>query len=273
MSKHDTQNVLPHANEVSEPEFLYKYRALNSQNQKWIERLFTHNELYFPSPAQFNDPFDCRVQASCVASDAEYRKYLMGLYKRQQPIWNRARRQAEVARVLKERRHKDPVVHQGIINGIQDNVNKAGVYCLSERPDHILMWSHYSEGHKGFCLQFRVTTEKSFFVRALKVKYQRPYPQLHLLRNSADDFVESILLTKAHFWEYEREWRIIENRRGSGVYTFPEELLTGVIFGCLMPEQLKQKIRNWIQQRRIIPNFYQAKRKDTEFGLDLEPID
>ncbi len=35
------------------PDKLYKYRKINPHTY----RIFTHNELYFPSPKKFNDPF------------------------------------------------------------------------------------------------------------------------------------------------------------------------------------------------------------------------
>ncbi len=53
------------------PGFLYKYCKLNESNREWIQQIFTKNEIYFASPEQFNDPFDCRVQASFDATDDE----------------------------------------------------------------------------------------------------------------------------------------------------------------------------------------------------------
>ena len=34
------------------------------------------------------------------------------------------------------------------------NLYERGVCCFSEKKDDILMWSHYADGHKGFCLEF-----------------------------------------------------------------------------------------------------------------------
>ena len=31
-----------------------------------------------------------------------------------------------------------------------------GVYCLCEKPDNLLMWSHYASAHQGICLQFDI---------------------------------------------------------------------------------------------------------------------
>ncbi len=42
------------------PEHLYKFRVFGDPNHK---RILTHNELFFPSPRQFNDPFDGTIPA------------------------------------------------------------------------------------------------------------------------------------------------------------------------------------------------------------------
>ena len=38
--------------------YLYKYRAMENKD---VERILTQNEIYCPSPSEFNDPFDCRA--------------------------------------------------------------------------------------------------------------------------------------------------------------------------------------------------------------------
>ena len=40
--------------------YLYKYYPLND----YTKRIFTHNEVYFPSPLKFNDPFDFNIPIS-----------------------------------------------------------------------------------------------------------------------------------------------------------------------------------------------------------------
>ncbi|KNE87154.1 hypothetical protein PSTG_19467, partial [Puccinia striiformis f. sp. tritici PST-78] len=45
---------------------------------------------------------------------------------------------------------------------IFDALNKSiGIFCLSEKPDSELMWSHYADSHQGFVIEFE--TECSFF--------------------------------------------------------------------------------------------------------------
>ncbi len=254
--------------DINEPDikFLYKYRALNKNNTHHVERIFTHNELYFSSPKQFNDPFDSKVHLSYYGTKQEWRRYLRELYKRRRPNWNREQRLAEVEQIMKEKRYKR--IPRDMANSY---LVEMGVFCMSEKNDNVLMWAHYCEGHTGFCVEFRATSTTPFFRRAQKVKYAENYPDVNIFRSSRDEQTETVLLTKATFWEYEQEWRIIDHQTGPGVYTFPGELLIGVILGCQMPEENRNKVRTWIRNRNPHPVLYQAEIKEREFGLDIVP--
>ena len=37
---------------------------------------------------------------------------------------------------------------------IQAEIDAARIACFSSRPDNLLMWSHYADGLRGFCLEF-----------------------------------------------------------------------------------------------------------------------
>lgn len=49
--------------------YFYKYRTIDDRYIDRARRIFTHNELYFSSKDQFNDPFDCKFGYSFAASD------------------------------------------------------------------------------------------------------------------------------------------------------------------------------------------------------------
>ena len=85
--------------------------------------------------------------------------------------------------------------------------------------------------------------------------------------------MEATLLVKAKLWCYEKEWRIIEHEHGEGTYSFPPELLTGVIIGCQMPDENKNKIINWAKIRNPRPILYKEEVKEREFGLDIEELE
>jgi hypothetical protein len=251
------------------PEFLYKYCNLDAKSREWIQRIFTSNELYFSSPQQFNDPFDCRVQASFDATDDDWEDYLDGMLKERYPEWDYNERSTLVRQLISGGWREDPGTKQKFVNDLQSSVNKIGVFCLSEARDNILMWSHYADGHRGFCLQFQIKPALYPLGELLfKVEYTSSYPQINIVRNREDQ-TRKVLLTKSDFWKYEKEWRIFNPDNGPGIHVFPEEMLTGIIFGCEMPHESRQLIREWAKGRKIPLKFYQTTKKEKEFGLEI----
>jgi len=79
------------ANEQLEEKKLYKFRFIQKgttdttrpdpNKLHYIERIFSHNELYFPSPIELNDPLECRPNYTVGdLSDREYKdKYIAHL--------------------------------------------------------------------------------------------------------------------------------------------------------------------------------------------------
>lgn len=267
MTAKGEQTNLSQTEKYPVPEFLYKYSKLNEDNREWIQRIFTHNEIYFASPERFNDPFDCRVQASFDASDDDWEEHLDGVFKVTHPNWDYNERQALVRRAIEGGWLKEAGAQQKIVNDVQNAVNKLGVFCLSETQDDILMWSHYGDGHKGFCLQFCINLEQFPFVKLYRVEYTVSYPQINVVKYRETQ-TRSVLLTKSDFWKYEKEWRIIDDK-GPGIRVFPAEMLTGVTFGCEMPHESRQLIRKWAKGRKVPLKFCQATKKEKEFGLDI----
>jgi hypothetical protein len=100
-----------------------------------------------------------------------------------------------------------------------------------------------------------------------KVEYPSLYPQINIVRNREDQ-TRKVLLTKSYFWKYEKEWRIIDDK-GPGIRVFPAEMLTGVLFGCEMPHEDRQLIREWAKGRKVPLKFYQTTKKEKEFGLEI----
>ncbi|ALN64598.1 hypothetical protein GLA29479_3747 [Lysobacter antibioticus] len=88
---------------------------------------------------------------------------------------------------------------------------------FSERVDSTLMWSHYADSHKGFCIEYDVRSLPESDLRARSL-----YPVLYsddifdatefFQRDAAErNICHSILagLLKAKDWSYEREWRLM----------------------------------------------------------------
>lgn len=253
---------------------LYKYRDISNANYRYVERIFTHNELYFSKPLDFNDPFDCQPRFSLEASTKEKRDYLKDRFPKIFPGLSRQQRRIQIKSLVKTNRLADP----GLLKSLEGEHRKrileeTGVFCLSEIPDHILMWSHYSSSHTGICIEFEASSKTKFFSLAQRVHYQKDYPVLNVIKDSPDEILEKALLTKAKFWEYEKEWRISWQDNPPGVYRFPNGLLKGVIFGSRINEQDKEMVKSWISKMDYNPSLYQAKLKKYEYGLDIDQIE
>jgi hypothetical protein len=249
------------------PNYLYKYRVLN----EYSERILFHNEIYIPSPIEFNDPFDCQLHYQINTDEDFLRNELKIFYREECPDVSHEQLNEVVEKHLSLGTHKDPVQWKQVVhNSMLRWLNRTGVYCLSERNDSILMWSHYSNGHKGFCLEFN---PKTYLRAAQKVIYQIEYPRLMYTGDDENDkaLINTVLLTKSDSWDYEKEWRVIETR-GPGLYKITDSDLDGVIFGCDISNEDRSRIISLIQKRNDQLKLYEARVKQSEFGLDIIQI-
>ena len=252
-------------------DILYKYRDLREDNIKYVERIFTHQELYFSKPLDFNDPFDCQPKFSLDATKKEIEHYLVDRYPKVFPELNRKQRRAQIKEWQKTNRLSDPDLVMNLEFAHRKKIlEESGVFCLSEIPDHILMWSHYSFAHTGICIGFEATAHTEFFGLAQEVHYQIEYPVLNIIVDSPDDILKKALLTKADFWKYEKEWRISWKDSPPGVYVYPEGLLKSVILGARISQSNRELVLSWINKMSYKPSIYQAKLKRYEYGLDME---
>lgn len=248
------------------PETLYKYFSFNN----FTERIFSHSEVYFPSPKQFNDPFDCKVRVDFRSSPKEQREFLDEMLAKLHPSLTKKQRQPLVKKVLREKTFFNNREIEKFTRNMQDTVDAAGVFCMTELPDNILMWAHYADSHRGFCAEFAVADNR-FFGRTIDVNYSSTYIKPHFLHSTPREQVEEILLTKALPWSYEREWRIIDQLKGCGAYKFPAPALRTVILGCRMSSDNEARIRTLLSSFPSAPVLKRAKPSDSEFSLDLVP--
>jgi hypothetical protein len=120
-----------------------------------------------------------------------------------------------------------------------------GCFCFSIDPVSILMWSHYAQGHKGFCIKYR--RQDSYLLSSPYCKpvlYRRSMPKLALDDPSRlQALVDLVFWTKSEEWEYEREWRLRYPR--ADAYTRVGLVKPyGVIFGLKTEPEDRRFIRN-----------------------------
>ncbi len=244
--------------------YLYRYRDLVGERAEWVRQIISESKLFFASPSSFNDPFDCKARFRGDLGPAEFRSRADDLM-RSRGMDRKQRRKA----LRSAPRPKE--LAKRVAAGMQDKLDRMGILSLSSTHENILMWSHYAFGHRGVCLQFRVSTDPDYLGAALPVTYSRELLTPTLFGKDHRERVEAILLTKAVDWSYEREWRVLRPN-GAGVDQFPPALLTSIILGASISPADRALVAGWVEARAGSLDTYQATRDPDQYGLRFEHV-
>ena len=261
------------------PDYFYKYRSLHSEaDRRWAEDIVANSRLWWPSPLDFNDPFDCVPVHQYVGSARDKERAAREVIRRMMKNSSRYDRR----KALKETRNR----REGDVVRIMNESNRlllerSSVCSLSELGDNVLMWSHYADAHRGICFRFRplakdadsLDPHRLGFEFALPVTYskQRPVVDLMLDDFGPGDLIEKVLLTKADFWSYEREWRMIGHEVSKGARTFPPRSLDAIILGSRIAREHEDLVRSWVERYNPKPKLLRAVSDERDFRVNIGP--
>ncbi|MBC7369479.1 MAG: DUF2971 domain-containing protein [Undibacterium sp.] len=118
-------------------------------------------------------------------------------------------------------------------NSYRDAVRSLRVLCfcgpLKGDGDDILRWSHYGDGHQGYCLMIN---DANLVAKTRSVSYEPHYPNLAELTPTSPNFWDKVGFFKAPAWRYEDERRALFPNSTATEYTIPPGAIWGVAFGC-----------------------------------------
>jgi len=153
-----------------------------------------------------------------------------------------------------------------------------GVLSMSTRWNSILMWSHYGDFHKGYCIGFDEERMRNsgYFGKGGNVTYSEKVPQIDPF--DEDTKKNSFLQThyKAKDWEYEQEYRLTKlffdkpNEEPVRLIEVPNSFIREVIIGMSISEENKKEIIE-ICNNRNIP-IYKAYKDSFDFEVKRELI-
>lgn len=141
---------------------LYRYRSVDKRTLEGLVK----NEFYFTSPEDFNDPFDCKNLFSFKDSkDSDFRQFLRGQLKYENPHLSPKEITTKVKAIISSGIYRNKQTQEEQLKRwgkiLDEESNKLGIVCLSKKHNDILMWSHYSNKHRGICLKFDKETLES----------------------------------------------------------------------------------------------------------------
>lgn len=265
---------------------LYKFRSVRGDSLDHVIETIQQSRIYFPSPSQFNDPFDCapRFELSRKADDPIFVEEAQ----RYRSEWMKAESLTEEQ--AKRREAEEGVPHDQLPMVIREQVRRdiassVRIFCLSGRRDHPLLWSHYADSHRGVCLHFstdsllKSDTNPFRYARRVDYREERTPFFIPLADNSGTDLADIIAYTKASFWSYEEEYRIVCHgapdfsfQLDEGFLSFYPPYLEGISFGLKIEPEIRAKLIDSCRKTNRSIALYQALENHERFGLEFEPI-
>ncbi len=242
--KQKDQNTEAKIKEKYMPKKLYKFVPCKEKTS--FDNLF-NSKIYLSSPKNFNDPYDSK------------------------PLFNPTEVQKTKTQI--------PVIK--IQKILLDFMNNYRIACFTQNDyTDILMWSHYADSHKGFCLEFAPEKElfNNYFAFIHPVIYSSKIYDLtttlctFFKTNHANemDFIISSLY-KAIQWEYENEWRIILPLQDKKEVKFIDiDKPTAIYLGLNIKNTCQQALVKFAEDENI--PIFKMQRFDDEYKLYKKEI-
>jgi len=257
---------------------LYHYQDfdLNSSDDhagRLLDILQNHR-IYCSSPANFNDPWDCKPFFDPALLD--------------DPDARRASAEALISTRtggpeldhIDDRLRRDPDFLRFLFPKFSANLSEFittrwGVYCLTPEPGSTLMWSHYARNHKGICIEFSARANK--FAMATQILYQKEYPQFLLHDPNSTNVM---LIVKSDEWAYEKEFRLICPRftdvraaplimEGNYLMIGPDDLIS-IILGCQIEDKSAKAIEEMVSAHAPKVKIRRAVRAPNKYRLVVQ---
>jgi hypothetical protein len=175
---------------------------------------------------------------------------------------------------------------------IDDVSSEFGLICLSEVPNDILMWGHYTLDHTGFVIGF--DTSHDFFSKGpslLKIDYVNERVLMGQSTKLVDpkraEQIDALIRRKSPHWAYEKEWRqlhflqhctpVMNKKTGSNDFylNFKPDLVRTIILGCRAAPEFEREFRDLAKTQLRNLDVGRYDMDESEFALvprvDVEP--
>ncbi len=238
-------------------EYVYKFQPISCNTIDALKNSY----LYFPTPSQLDDPFDCLFAFDLGGNEIDNLPFRSDAH--------------------------------DIGEGVKFARERVGVLSLSKINDHILLWSQYSDGHKGICLKFKThyhnekpyfafeqshfsddKSEGAYILPIHEVTYDISLPTPIKLGNIRD--FERFLLTKHKDWSFQEEIRIatdFNTLNGNQKVKYRKDYLDSIIFGMkTSPEDvqlIKEIVGEHFTSKGDKIKYYKAQQIKGKYAIEI----
>ncbi len=276
---------------------LYKFRQVDTYSLSGL----SNSTLWFSNLRDFNDPFEGSYTLDEQLSD----EVEQSLVTRMIP-----KPDAEVDVSLRQRMYEEAgiegsgadkkdffrkMLKRDFEKALVGTVHKSKAICMSmedreEDKDPLyenLMWSHYADGLRGFCMVFdseKLQThfyEQELSVRPIVVGYEGTPITLslnefarssHILNeNPMTDVISDVTKTvgtKSKAWKYEKEFRML-SLEDSNAHSYQPESLYEIVIGEKMPRDQQKLIIDTARSANPNVLIKVAQLKQSTYQLEI----
>lgn len=228
--------------------------------------MLINREIYFASPKELNDPYDCQLDIS--------RSLQSAIEKAKPDIKQKLEKYLTVGSLLQK---------------INNDAKASGIFSLSGKPLDMKMWAHYASNHTGFCIGFQLSdrflryNQQEKIIGTSPVHYSKNNPFVEffeeLIETSEKPKYEEFwvgllnlsLIAKSETWKEEEECRI--TRAEPGFVSFVPSEIKEITFGTAMPAKDRKTIKNIVsgpEWQHI--EFYEVVSDIHSFGIEKIPL-
>ena len=285
-------------NDINEyyPNILYKFKSLENNvgtndkeknnTNKHTFQILKEGKLYFSSARKFNDPFDTSLNYNFKANDEEIKEWLDDSFERhKKEAFRRGKTKKQIFQEVKTKKRRNYVKQK--VN--KDLKTKYGICSLSASKDNILLWSHYTNNHKGVCIGLNTKKIIEFMDQKAKmgivfdlqdIDYKKEMPKINFfesmkqinVHNFKNSDLYKLLYTKSKDWNYEKEYRFILYDQTNKIVSIGNNIISEIILGCRISSDNKKLILDICNGYEHKPKVYQAKTSNKKFELEFEQI-
>lgn len=234
---------------------LFRFRPVN----KYLYDSLINNEIYFPTPAELNDPFDCSLDirkslmTALSQSEEEIRKFIDHMLSNSQAI-----------------------------DFLTTVLSTHGVCSFTSETKNSVLWTHYADDHRGVCFRYVFPESGILFediIGFTKVVYEQNaltdwiksnahkfcHGNDYMVSDFLVDLAKNLLGMKDKCWAYEQEYRLIKQTHGC--LKVPKEYLKEICFGLNTLDEDIRTIKKLMDNCGYVVVFCKMVRNSEDFGI------
>ncbi|MDP8313724.1 MAG: DUF2971 domain-containing protein [Candidatus Celaenobacter antarcticus] len=260
---------------ISNVPILYKYIDF-----KGGKKLLSSSYLLIKKPSTFDDPYDCFTSLIDFNNMPDsYFKYLINKY----IDFSTKKDTIEQCQLYNNKISKNKLAKLYGTNFFPIEKENWGVLCFSEKYENLLMWSQYSDSHKGICIGMNLKklylSFKSMEIKEitlLKVKYLKKFKTYDYFKNKKEAIINWLRI-KSKDWEYEREIRfcfgqIIPNNLEEIPVEIAKDVINQIYLGSNMDSHDQNEVIEICKKNYPNADIFKMRLDKCKFKLIPEKI-